>query len=142
MIFDKTENLKNYGERFQFVLDDLHGGSFEKGKKDINEPDCFSIGLVYQTQNSDRALWESHRKYLDIHVILEGEELIHLADIASMVPTNEYQDDYQLFEGREQQTIRLSPGYFLILFPHEVHRTSIAVNNSLEVKKKVYKKLL
>lgn len=142
MIFDKIENINKYGIDLQFVLNDLKKDNYTKGKFDINEPNLFGIGLEYETKESSEALWEAHRKYLDIHVLLEGEEIINISDIAIMNSTKEYEDDYELFEGTKQHSIHLKPGYFLLLFPHEVHQTSVKLNEIVQVKKNVYKKIM
>lgn len=142
MIFDKIENINRYGLNLRFVQDDLEKHQFGKGKFEIEGLHAFGIDLEYETKLEDKALWEAHRKYLDIHVLLEGEEYIHINDINNMKSSKEYEDDYELFDGMSEQSIHLRPGYFLVLFPNEVHKTSILVNNSITVKKKVYKSLL
>lgn len=140
MIFDKLENLNKYGFDLNFVKKDLNKSEYIKGKFDINEPELFGIGIEYETKESHEALWEAHRKYLDIHVVLEGEEYINITDINQMQSLKEYEDDYELFTGSAQHSILMKPGYFLVLFPHEVHQTSVKVNEPLSVRKKVYKK--
>lgn len=142
MIFDRLENLNSYGFDLHFIVDDLQKGRFEKGKYEISGKEQFGIDLIYSTQEQSKALWEAHRKYLDIHIVLEGEEFIHISDIKTMISSREYEDDYELFEGYAQHSIYLKPGYFLVLFPYEVHRTCIKVNESVIVKKKVYKMAL
>jgi biofilm protein TabA len=139
MILDKIENLNNYGFDFQFIFDDLKKENFIKGKFNIQEPKCFGIGLEYATQEAEKALWEAHRKYLDIHIILQGEEIISVTDIKNARSSKEYEDDYELFTAFPEQRIHLKPGYFLVLFPHEVHRTTEQIQNSIQVKKNVYK---
>lgn len=142
MIFDRLENLNNYGLDLSFITEDLRNNLFIKGKFNINEPHSFGIGLEYQTGEAKTALWEAHRKYIDIHLILEGEEWVNVGDIATMQATNDYQDDYQLFDGKGQHCLHLKAGNFLILFPHEVHQTGIKVKEACPVKKKVYKYLI
>ncbi|MFU1858156.1 YhcH/YjgK/YiaL family protein [Sphingobacterium sp. NGMCC 1.201703] len=139
MIFDKLDNIQRYGFDFQFILDDLNNNEFQKGRFEIEEDNKFGIGLSYSTVDENAGLWEAHRKYLDIHVILQGEEIIHLNDISEMESTQDYEEDYELFKGKGKHSIHLKEGYFLLLFPNEVHKTSIQVGSSNEVKKKVYK---
>ena len=142
MIYDKLENIKKYNLDLQFVLDTIHNKPFTKGKFDIAEPQYFGIGLEYQTQSAEKGLWEAHREYLDIHVILEGEEYIDISDISIMSPDTEYQHDYQLFKGEKEHTICLRKGYFLVLYPNEVHKTGIKIEESSSVKKLVFKLLI
>lgn len=140
MIYDKLENLNKYGFNLSFIKKNLDENIFLNGKCEINGNEEFCIGLEYETKNEEDTLWEAHRKYLDIHVILEGEEFINITDIQKMKSIKEYEEDYELFQGEKEQSIHLYPGYFLLLFPHEVHRTSIAVNEFKKIRKKVFKK--
>ena len=139
MIYDKIENIGRYPFDLGKILMNQSIDSFETGKKEIEGDNLFSIGLQYETKSSEEGLWEAHRKYLDIHIILEGEENIQVSDISSMLPTTEYVDDYQLFKGESSHVIHLVPGYFIILFPNEVHKTGILVGSACKVLKKVFK---
>ncbi|EJL74903.1 YhcH/YjgK/YiaL family protein [Chryseobacterium populi] len=142
MIFDRIEKINEYGLDLNFIVDDLKQKKFVKGKYNIDEPNFFGIDLEYITKDSKEGIWEAHRKYLDIHIILEGKEIIEIADINEAESTKEYEDDYELFNSIAQHKIYLRPGYFLILFPHEVHKTSVKTDEAIAVKKKVFKKLL
>ncbi len=138
MIYDKIENLGKYDAAFAFVAQHLPQ-PFVKGKFDISDPECFGIGLEYTTQESDKGLWEAHRVYLDIHCLIEGEEIVEINDITAMTADNDYQYDYQLFKGSFVQKLVLIPGYFLVLFPNEVHKTGNVISGPVDVKKKVFK---
>lgn len=143
MIFDTLENINRYGIDLQFVADFLKKENFQAGKIEIDADDKFAIGLSYATSNGEKLLWEAHRKYLDIHCILEGEEKILINDIEEMTSTKDYEEDYELFEGAKSQEIYMKPGSFLILFPNEVHKTGMSSKEtSQQVKKLVFKKLL
>lgn len=142
MILDKLENIGKYNFDTQFVIDDLAKSFFDKGRFEIDGRNKFGLDLSYTTQVAEKALWEAHRLYLDIHVILEGEEYVDIADISLMKSSKDYEEDYELFTGQKEHSILLRKGYFLMLFPHEVHKTTIAVGDSVDVKKKVYKLLL
>lgn len=142
MIFDKLENIKRYPLGLEFILQDLLKDEFNKGRFEIDGDQKFGIDLSYETKEENLALWEAHRKYLDIHILVEGEEKISVSDITSMTSSKEYEDDYELFEGNAENTLHLKKGYFLVLFPNEIHKTSIQVGESIPVKKKVYKVLI
>ncbi|MCJ8152359.1 YhcH/YjgK/YiaL family protein [Chryseobacterium sp. SSA4.19] len=143
MIFDQLTNINRYDIDLEFVTQFLENLSFQPGKIEIGGEDHFAIGLSYPTSNSENGVWEAHRKYLDIHYILEGEETVLINDIEAMVSTKEYEDDCELFAGEKLHEVHLKPGDFLILFPNEVHKTGIMCNEiSSQIKKLVFKKLL
>lgn len=146
MILDKIENSSRY-KLLEFLTEYKKkemSFTFQKGKFEIDKDTFFGIGLEYDTKSESDCLWEAHKKYLDIHVILEGEEKINISETETMKPTMDfdYENDYQLFEGSKQQTVTLKKGSFLALFPNECHQTAIQVNESVGVKKIVFKILL
>ncbi|SEG42829.1 YhcH/YjgK/YiaL family protein [Halpernia humi] len=141
MILDKLENINRYSLDLAFVSEDLQN-EFRAGRFEIAGEEKFGIGLQYETTDGTTGLWEGHKVYLDIHVILEGEEIVEIADINQMTLTKPYEMDYHLFQGEKQQSVILSKGYFLILFPNEIHKTGVNVERTVNVKKNVYKLLL
>jgi len=142
MIYDKIENLGRYKLLDKIKTFDV--SNYQKGKFDILGDVFFGIGLEYITKNETECLWEAHKKYLDIHLILEGEERINIAETESMKQTMEfdYKNDYQLFEGKKQQSIVIKKGEFLALYPNECHKTAVKIDQKSSVKKIVFKILL
>ena len=120
MIFDKVENIKRYSNvhpKFLDVIEYLEGGnSFVKGKFDIDGETFFGIGLEYDTKENKDCLWEGHRRYLDIHILLEGEEKIEIADEKDSKVTQQYdkENDYTLFESKGFE-VAMKQGDFLLL---------------------------
>jgi len=142
MIIDNINNLSLYPNLPEQILSFIQGNQFQEGRTDIEGDNFFAIGLNYETKNQSDGLWEAHRKYLDIHYIVQGQELVHISHIDSMIVSNDYQDDYQLFEGDKMHEVLLKKDDFLVLYPHEVHKTSIMNNEVSNVKKFVFKLLI
>ncbi|MCT4700683.1 YhcH/YjgK/YiaL family protein [Enterobacteriaceae bacterium H20N1] len=69
---------------------------------------------------------ELHARYIDVHILLEGEELIGAATLEQQQqPDGEFdeQNDIGFFKGMGCETlIKLLPGELVILFPGELHR--------------------
>lgn len=147
MIFDKQENLDRYQlpqKEFGKLLDFLKNfkeTDFQAGRFEIDGDRFFGIGLEYQTKKAEEGLWEAHRKNIDVHYILEGEERVQISDIEEMQVTKEYEEegDYVLFDGAASDAVILRKGEILILFPNEIHKTSIMVNEPVEIRKIVFK---
>ena len=148
MIIDKIENIERYARIINTnliktsITNELYK-IVDSGKFSIenNDDAFFGIRLKYDTKDSTEGLWEAHQKYLDIHVVLAGEEIIEITTIEKMKISQEYDEinDYALFKGNEDQKILLSQGEFLLLFPNEVHKTGIKINTVKSIEKVVFK---
>ncbi|GAB3340936.1 YhcH/YjgK/YiaL family protein [Marivirga atlantica] len=138
MIFDNFNFIHKYLNDSEVIDKFISENKFASGKININSH-IHAIGLAYETKDQEDLLWEAHRKYIDLHYIIEGEELIHVANINKMEASNDYQDDYQLFKGEPDQQILLKAGDFILLYPHEVHKTSITFEEQCAVRKYVFK---
>lgn len=66
--------------------------------------------------------FEAHKKYIDIHYCISGSEGIGYADVSTLKPTTEYdeENDYFLLSGDFQKLI-LREGDFCIVFPEDAH---------------------
>lgn len=148
MIYDSLErflNLEYKKEEFKVITNFLKSFSpagRENGRFEIPGSEIFGIFLKYDTKPSEEALWEAHRTYIDVQYIYEGEEFIEIADIDAMVFSHGYdsEGDYELFVGKLQHKIKLKKGDVIVLFPNEVHKPAVQVNEkSNEIMKLVFK---
>ncbi len=138
MIKDQFDNLDKYqfSKNIVSFLDEI------KHTKEISELDLpfKAIPLNYNTKEFDLTKFENHQKYIDIHYIIKGKELIGITKIDKLKPNVDYDEeiDYQLFDGKTiEDTIVLSEGEFLLLFPHEPHVTGGMVNNQVSAVEKI-----
>ncbi len=118
----------------------------QEGKNPIRGEDIFCSVHFYDTTGADARPWEGHRKYIDIHFIIKGEEIIGISPIDVMQIKKDYdaQTDFIEFEGATQQQILLKEGMFLIAFPEDIHKTALQVvpGQACAVKKGIIKVLL
>ncbi len=117
--------------------------SLPLGKHEVEGTDLFAIVNEYETKDAADCVWEAHRKYIDIHYILRGSELIGTTLLTNQSPTKDYdvENDYCLFEGGESKQV-LQPGMFAIFYPHDIHSTSHHPNLKSFVRKVVMKVLV
>lgn len=149
MIIDLLTNSKLYSEihpRITRALKYLAETDFNLmslGKYEVEGTDIFAIVNEYETKDVADCVWEAHRKYIDIHHILRGSELIGTTLLTNQLPTKEYdgENDYCLFEGGESKQV-LHTGMFAIFYPHDIHSTSHHPNSKTFVRKVVMKVLL
>ena len=84
---------------------------------------------------------EYHKKYADIHIVLEGEEAIAYAPFEECIETKSFnfEDDYALMKGKTQTELIMNTKNFLILFPEEPHLALLKVDTPKEIKKIIFK---
>ncbi len=84
--------------------------------------------------------FEAHRKFIDIHYILSGEELFGYSNIDCLETKQEYvdADDYELLTG-EINAIRLQKGDFIVTFPEDAHIPDLARTNNNKLVRVVVK---
>ena len=146
MIFGNIKNLKEYsffGEQikkcFAFAAEhDL--ACFEKGRYEIEGDNLFVNVTEYITAQAEERFWEAHKKYLDLHLMLCGQEQIDLSFIQNM-QLKEYVDksDFLQLDGEKNCSVVLTPGDFLICYPSDGHRTAVAVDKPESIRKAIFK---
>lgn len=84
---------------------------------------------------------EFHRQYLDIQIVLEGEEIIHFScQDARSLPAEERKPDlFILAQPELTQAVHLRAGDFVTFYPGEAHQALCAVGEPAAVRKAVFK---
>lgn len=147
MIFDTISNQQIYypihfgfSTVFEFLnSNDVTG--LDDGQYELDGDDVFLIATSYKTKNFAKDGWESHRRYIDIQLILEGEENIYYSPLEVLESVDEFsiEKDYIKLRG-EGTPLTLRPGSFMILFPQDGHQPGISVSSeSKSVRKIVFK---
>ena len=116
-------------------LDDLQDGSLE-----IDGDSIFGNCFTYLADGEAGTFFETHQKYLDIHLVLENEEAMAVTSPESVSVTQEYDEnkDIALYKGKVEQLVHLRAGECLITFPEDLHQPKVRVNDD-PVKKVVFK---
>lgn len=146
MVFGNIRDLKDYSwleeevlKCFQYAEEhDLLG--YEKGSHEINGEDLFVNIVEYETTTPENRFWEAHRKYLDLHLMLKGPEQIDVNFIDNM-EQKEFvdKDDFLPLEGDANSHVVLEKGDFLLCYPKDAHRTAVAVDKPVVIKKAIFK---
>jgi YhcH/YjgK/YiaL family protein len=144
-----TDNIKNFSlynnlsERINkalLFLNENDFGKIQNGRYDIDGDNVFALVNRYKTKRIEEAVWESHRKYIDVQFVAEGIEKIGYSFLEKMTVNKIYDEikDIQFLDG-VGDFITLEKNNFAILFPSDVHMPGISVNESKEVLKVVVK---
>ena len=116
---------------------------FSDGRYAIDGEGIFVNIQTYETKKD--ALFETHRKYIDIQYMIDGEEKVGVVDYSECkneIPYDSSKDIEFLNCNKEDNYQLLKKGEFLILYPNDAHKPSIAINNPNRVKKAVVKVLI
>lgn len=95
------------------------------------------------TVPASESRFEAHRRHIDTHYVISGEEVIGWSPIKALRASSEYneKEDYVLYEqATPQAQITLHPGFFIVFFPTDGHMPNCQLNGPCEVHK-VYVKV-
>lgn len=146
MIFGNINHLEEFGfledsvkKCFEYLKDhDLM--AYEKGTHAIDGDRLFVNVVEYTTTAAENRFWEAHKDYLDVHVMLKGQEQIDVNFIRNM-ELKEYvkKDDFLPMEGEKNASVVLREGDFLVCYPSDGHRTAVQVEEPETIKKGIFK---
>ena len=112
------------------------------GRYELQGDNIFMNVMQFATQSPEQKKAELHREYIDIQVLLSGEEriLFGMTDSARQCEEMHVEDDYQLCSQiADEQAIVLKPGRFAIFMPGEPHKPGCVVQAPMDIKKVVIK---
>lgn len=112
------------------------------GRYELQGDNIFMNVMQFATQSPEQKKAELHQQYIDIQVLLSGEEriLFGLSDSARQCEEMHVEDDYQLCSQiADEQAIVLKPGRFVIFMPREPHKPGCVVQAPMDIKKVVIK---
>ncbi|EJU0070161.1 N-acetylneuraminate anomerase [Escherichia coli] len=109
---------------------------------ELQGDNIFMNVMTFNTQSPVEKKAELHEQYIDIQLLLNGEEriLFGMAGTARQCEEFHHEDDYQLCSAIEnEQAIILKPGMFAVFMPGEPHKPGCVVGEPGEIKKVVVK---
>ena len=111
-----------------------------KGRYDFNDNVYVNV-VSYETKDGFDGIFESHREYIDLHVLIQGEEKIYYGKKEDMTVTKEYdnQDDYELLKGDKYSSINYTAMQGIECDINEPHMAGKCVSNPKKVLKVIVK---
>ena len=114
--------------------------SFDEGSYEIDGDNIFVNRADITTVDRRERVWEAHKKYIDVHLIFDGTEVIDVNFIDNMKIIEFFEDkDFISCEGELSQSIVLRKGDFLLLNPEDAHKPCVKYKESEVVKKAIFK---
>jgi len=102
----------------------------------------FALEQVYQPKPRAEGFFESHRKYIDVQIVIEGEELMEVEDISRLavsVPYHEERDFIKYADTASASVLRMRAGDVAVFYPADGHMPSLHWRGTGLVRKAVVK---
>ncbi len=106
------------------------------------EGGAFAMEQVYRTKPPSDVKWESHRAYIDVQVVVVGEEHMEVADVSSLRIHEDLTPgkDVLFFQPSPRASLLKVPaGQGAVFFPVDAHRPSMSIDGPVLVRKTVVK---
>lgn len=131
---------KSYWDKAFAFLKNTDLNKIAKGKYPIDGENVYASVTADSSKNFDKTNWESHRKYIDIQYVINGEEKIGVYPVSKATVTKEYDDKKDAANySADGKLYSATPGTFFIFFPSDAHRPNITPGGNKVVKKIVIK---
>lgn len=150
MIYDRLENAECYfaSDAWKIALDYVRKAppDLADGVYPLQGETVTARVMSYPSRQFQDTVLESHQKYIDLQVVLTGQEFVEVSTTSELTESTPYsaeKDAAFYFAAPNVSFCRLllDPGRFVILFPQDAHRTQLRVGNNAEQVKKVVIKI-
>lgn len=95
--------------------------------KYLDGDNLYAAKFDVETVPFEETFYESHQRYLDIQIMVAGQERIDIAH-PDTLKLSRHEGDFYGYEGGDaDQSLILKPGRILVLFPGDAHRLKIPV---------------
>ena len=149
MIIAKKEHADYYkgihprlDKALELLQDDDFIASVGADKVFIEGDALYAFRSEYTTVPFEETYFEAHKKYLDIQIVVSGQECAGIADPDTLGEPFKEKPDFKGYHGEPEQYVTLRPDNFIVVFPGDAHRLKIAVNGPETVSKVVFKILV
>lgn len=135
------KNSDRWNKAFGFLKDnDLT--KLELKRFDLDGDNLFVTVSEYSSKDPETAMYEAHKKYIDIQYVVSGNELIGIAPLASQDSIlQEYNDtkDIEYLSCKKGVMVQATPAKFFIFFPEDAHMPGLKEGTNSPVRKAVVK---
>ncbi len=126
------DGLKSRLDHAVSYLKNITVSETDAGAKVIVDKNFYYTIQSYSTKPENEAILESHRKYVDIQIMVSGEEQMDLADISRLTIKENYNPENDVIVWnipKRMARITLTAGDSVILYPENAHRGAIMNRN-------------
>lgn len=106
------------------------------------ENGVYALVSEYETKTAAKLRLENHRDYIDVQILIAGEERVAVADAEACELETEYKPDAEFYNEPQsgRHNITLCGGLFAVFFPGDAHAPGLSLGEeSAKVRKLVVK---
>ena len=134
---DLTNHLPIPQDALDFVLKmtaDTPNGRYDFGA------DCY-VNVMECNTSADLAPMEAHEQFIDVQMVLAGEEKIYVTPKAPLTVTEPYhaEKDIAFYAWEHAEAVTYAAGEAVVLYPEEAHLPCRAAGEPMTIKKAVLK---
>lgn len=131
---------KTYWDKAFAFLKEHDLNNIAKGKYVIDADNVTASVTIDSSKDLEKTKWESHRRFVDLQYVIDGEELIGLYPVNKATLVKEYDEKKDVANyTAEGKLYSAKPGTFFLFFPSDAHRPNITPGGNKPVKKIVIK---
>jgi YhcH/YjgK/YiaL family protein len=113
--------------------------------KIVLDENCFVLEQSYITKNKENCLFESHKKYIDIQYMFEGDEIMEVENVNNLEVSSIYDEklDYaKHFQTTKSSSLKIKESEMAIFYPFDAHMPCIKIDKNKKIIKAVFKILV
>ena len=140
----KIQNLKDLPRHLTVPQDALDfvlrlTADTPNGRYDFGA-DCY-VNVMACDTSADLAPMEAHEKFIDVQMVLAGEEKIYVTAKAPLTVTEPYhaEKDIAFYAWEHAEAVTYAAGEAVVLYPEEAHLPGRAAGEPMTIKKAVLK---
>ena len=135
-----------YIEKLQDITSKEYKSLLNIGLDDCNkivlDEHCFVLEQAYISKNKEDCFFESHKKYIDIQYVFEGEEIMEVENLSNLQVTTPYKEDLdyaKYSQSKNSSILKIRQNELAIFFPQDAHMPCIKLDENKKVIKAVFK---
>lgn len=144
-INEEARSLPEGFEKWIRLLASFDFATLSSGRHELGNGSYMNVDETVTALKSDRP-FEAHKQYVDIQLVITGNEYIGyqpLSFMSAMIVDHGDRDSY-LYEAKNANSdiaIMMTPGTYAIFFPADAHRPLCAVENKPGAVRKIIMKI-
>ncbi len=143
MIYDHLDNLDMYlpGPVSHKILSFVKSPPLEDKKFHLEDENLLAITSSYLPRLFADGLYESHFKYIDLQIMISGEELVYYHPINKLIKDKEDRIKDIIFYKKTDQGVffPITNCMFTLLYPQDGHLPTVGYDLAKKLRKVVFK---